>query len=111
VVLDEATAHLEGETAGAIADGIELAIERTTLLIAHDSQLVPRPDGIAEISERMPDLDGDLSGPGDRSKGRRSFHDRRDQREAGLAFVRDQHAWVLDAARVELRSTAVLQDG
>jgi ABC-type transport system involved in cytochrome bd biosynthesis fused ATPase/permease subunit len=52
VVLDEPTAHLDRETAGAIAAAIERLVRgRTTLLIAHDSRLVAHADRTAEIND------------------------------------------------------------
>jgi ATP-binding cassette, subfamily C, bacterial CydD len=52
VVLDEPTAHLDRETAGAIAAAIErLARGRTALLITHDSRLVAHAARTAEIND------------------------------------------------------------
>jgi ATP-binding cassette subfamily C protein CydD len=50
VVLDEPTAHLDAETAGAVGEAIgRLAGGRTTLLIAHDAKLVSHADRIVEM--------------------------------------------------------------
>jgi thiol reductant ABC exporter CydD subunit len=52
VILDEPTAHLDGQTAAAIGEAIErLSVGRTTLLIAHDAR-------VAAAAERVVALGG-----------------------------------------------------
>jgi ABC-type transport system involved in cytochrome bd biosynthesis fused ATPase/permease subunit len=52
VILDEPTAHLDADTAAAVAGAIErLAAGRTTLLIGHDARLSDRADRVITLED------------------------------------------------------------